>query len=163
MGALDLCPGCGLPGGRKTCQDVFDDVSLRVRALAWTDSLKSWRLMHDVYALQHPADLLPSYRDLILHLAGVALALEFDGSERGYRALQQVAQQPAWQHESFPPPELPTNRGTIRASSLAPLTEPLLLVSGIDRWARATWLAYAPLQARAREWVHQASAMLPKP
>jgi hypothetical protein len=162
MGALDICPGCGLPGGRKTCQDVFSDVSLRVRALAWTDSLKSWRLMHDVYALQHPDDLLPAYTELVVHLGGVAWALEFDGSERGYRALQQVASRPAWQHQAYPPANLPAGRGTVRVSSLEPLTEPLLLVAGIDRWARATWLAYAPLQALARDWVHQATASLPK-
>lgn len=162
MGASDTCPGCGLPGARQTCQDIFNDVSLRVRALAWTDSLKSWRLMHDVYALQHPDDLSPSYRELVLHLGGLAWALEFDGSERGYRALQQVANQPALLHAPYPPAGLPASRGTIRVNSLEPLAEPQLLVAGIDRWARATWLAYAPLQTLARDWVHQAVALLPK-
>jgi hypothetical protein len=133
-----------------------------VRALAWTDSLKSWRLMHDVYALQHPDDLTPSYRDLVLHLGGVAWAIEFDGSERGYRALQQVANRPSWQHESYPPPGLPAQRGTERVNSLERLAEPLLLVAGIDRWARSTWLAYGPVQALARDWVHQATSLLPK-
>lgn len=163
MGTEGTCPGCGLSGGRQTCQDVFADVSLRVRALAWTDSLKSWRLMHDVYALQHPEELVPSYRELVLHLGGVAWALEYDATERGHRALQQVANRPAWQHATYPPPGWPAERGTVRVNSLMPLAEPMLLSAGIDRWARATWLAYAPLQGLAREWVQQATALLPRP
>jgi len=162
MGAPDTCPGCGLPGDRKACQDLFNDVSLRVRALAWTDSLKTWRVMHDVYALQHPDDLCTSFKDLITHLGGVAWAIEHDGSERGHRALQQLASRSGWQHQSYPPePGLPGRRGTILVSSLESLTEPPLLVAGIDRWARATWLAYSQLQAVARDWVQQAIPLMP--
>jgi hypothetical protein len=164
MGTVDVCPGCGMPGGgRQACQDVFHDVSLRVRALAWTDSLKSWRLMHDVYALQHPEELCPSRRELVTHLGGVAWALEFDGSERGYRALQQLATQPALDGEPYPPPPgFPADRGRIHVKSLEGFAEPQLLVAGIDRWARATWLAYAPLQALARGWAQHVAAQAPK-
>ena len=162
MSALDSCPGCGLAGGRQTCQDLFNDVSLRVRALAWTDSLKTWRLMHDVYALQHPDDLCPSYKELIAHLGGVAWAIEHDGSERGHRGLQQLAARNGWQQQPYPPPPgFPATRGTVLVASLERLTEPVTLVSGIDRWARATWLAYAPMQSMARDWIQQAVALLP--
>lgn len=163
MNAIDSCPGCGLTGSRQTCQDTFNDVSLRVRALAWTDSLKTWRLMHDVYSLQHPEDLCPSFKELIAHLGGVAWAIEHDGSERGHRALQQVAGRNGWQHQAFPPaPGFPAQRGSILVSSLAKLAEPPLLVAGIDRWARATWLAYAGLQPLAREWIQQAVQLMPE-
>lgn len=162
MGAFDSCPGCGLSGSRQTCQDIFNDVSLRVRALAWTDSLKTWRLMHDVYALQHPEDLCRSYKDLITHLGGVAWAIEHDSAERGHRALQQLAARPGWQNQPYPPaPGFPEGRGSIRVNSLQALAEPPLLVSGIDRWARATWVAYAPLQALARDWIQQATLLMP--
>ena len=162
MTAMETCPGCGLAGGRNTCQDVFNDVSLRVRALAWTDSLKTWRLLHDVYALQHPDELCTSFKDLIIHLGGVAWAIEHDGSERGHRALQQLATRNGWQHQSYPPdPGLPAQRGTIVVGSLEKLAEPPLLVAGIDRWARATWLAYAGLQSVARDWVQQAAQLMP--
>jgi hypothetical protein len=162
VGETGPCPGCGLAAGRQSCQETFNDVSLRVRALAWTDSLKTWRLMHDVYALQHPVEQCQTYKDLILHLGGVAWALEHGGSEPGYRALQQVAGRAAWTEESFPPaPGIPEQRGSILVSSLTKLSEPPLLVSGIDRWARATWLAYAGLQPSAREWVHQAQQLMP--
>lgn len=118
--------------------------------------------MHDVYALQHPAEHCQTHKDLILHLGGVAWALEHGGAEPGYRALQQVAGRPSWQDEPFPPaPGFPEQRGSILVTSLARLTEPALLVSGIDRWARATWVAYATLQPAAREWVHQAQQLVP--
>ncbi len=157
MSASVPCAGCGLAAGRQVCQDTFNDVSLRVRALAWTDSLKTWRLMHDVYALQHPDDQCTTYKDLIVHLCGVAWAIEHGGNERGHRQILQFASRPEWEHEPFPPaPGIPEARGSILVTSLARLAEPQLLVSGIDRWARATWMAYAALQLPAREWVQQA-------
>jgi hypothetical protein len=160
--ALDPCPGCGFAGGRKACQELFDDVSLRVRALAWTDSLKTWRLMHDVYDIQHEEDFCGRYAGLVMHLGGVCWAIEHGGSERGYRALQRLVEKDPWQGHAYPPdPGIPKVRGTITVASLAELAEPPLLIAGVDRWARATWLAYAPLQLLAREWVQQALALLP--
>jgi hypothetical protein len=156
----DVCPGCGFEGGLKACADTFRDVSLRVRALAWTDSLKTWRLMHDVYAVQHPTEFCPGYPALIVHLGGLGWALEHDAEERGYRALAQLATQAVWQRAPFPPePGLPERRGAVLVSSLSMLHDPSLLVAGIDRWARATWLAYAPLHATVREWLQQAAQL----
>ena len=153
------CPGCGFAGGRAACQDVFDDVSLRVRALAWTDSLKTWRLMHDVYSIQHPADFCATYDRLVVHLGGVCWALEHGAQERGYRALQQAAERNPWAHEVYPPePGLPAARGTVTVAHLASLAEPPLLIAGVDRWARAAWMAYAALQPLARTWVQQSLA-----
>jgi hypothetical protein len=161
MSLSDTCSGCGLAGGRAYCQDLFNDASLRVRALAWTDSLKTWRLMHDVYALQHPEDLCTTWKDLVVHLGGVAWALEHDGSERGHRALLQLAGRKADTEPFPPPPGWPASRGTVLVNSLEKLGEPMLLVAGIDRWARATWLAYTALQPQAREWLQQASLLTP--
>ena len=50
--SLPPCP-CGLAAGRAACQELMDDIALRVRALAWTGSMTTWRLMHDVYSIQH--------------------------------------------------------------------------------------------------------------
>jgi hypothetical protein len=162
MAVREPCPGCGLPSGRQVCQEIFNDVSLRVRALAWTDSLKTWRLMHDVYALQHPDELCSTPRQLVLHLGGVGLAIEHEGDERAYRALQQVAERAAGSNDPFPPPPgLPVGRGSVRVDSLESLSDPASLAAGIDRWARATWLAWAPLQPLAREWIQQALALVP--
>jgi hypothetical protein len=159
---IDLCPGCGHAAGRKACQELFDDVSLRVRALAWTDSLKTWRLMHDVYDIQHEEDFCGDYKGLVMHLGGVCWAIEHGGGERGYRALQQFVEKNVLQDEPYPPaPGIPTARGAITIASLARTAEPPLLIAGVDRWARATWLAYASLQPAAREWVQQALALVP--
>jgi hypothetical protein len=128
-----------------------------VRALAWTDSLKTWRLMHDVHFLQHEEEFCGRYDALVLHLGGVCWALEHGGNERGYRALQQLVDRHPWQNQAYPPPPgIPKGRGIITVGSLRELPDPPLLIAGVDRWARATWLAYAPLQPVAREWVRDA-------
>jgi hypothetical protein len=158
----DRCSGCGVAAGRNACQELFDDVSLRVRALAWTDSLKTWRLMHDVYAIQHEADLCSGYKELVMHLGGVCWAIEHGGHERGYRALQQLVEHRDWSDPYPPPPGIPAARGVVTIASLANLAEPPLLVAGVDRWARAAWVAYAPLQPLARDWVQQALALSPQ-
>ncbi len=159
VSATDLCPGCGFTGGRRACQDLFNDVALRVRALAWTDSLKTWRLMHDVYDIQHEEEFCGRYRGLVMHLGGVCWALEHGGNETGYRALQKLIERDLWQSDPYPPsPGIPRERGTITIASLRDADDPERLVNGVDRWARSAWTAYAPLQPLARHWVQQALA-----
>jgi hypothetical protein len=156
----DPCPGCGFPAGRTACQDLFNDISLRVRALAWTDSMKTWRLMHDVYDIQHEEDFCGRYKGLVMHLGGVCWALEHGGSETGYRALQKLLEKNPWEGTPYPPPPgIPTSRGTIMIAMLRDANDPWSLINGVDRWARATWMAYADLQPLAREWVQQALAL----
>ena len=151
------CLGCGYPGDRQECQDVFSDVSLRVRALAWTGSLATWRLMHDVYSIQHEQDFCGRWRGLIAHLGGVCLALEFGGHEHHYRALGKFIERDHLKGEPYPPPPgIPEDRGSITVASLKDLHEPVLLVNGVDRWARSVWMAYEPLQPLARDWVRTA-------
>lgn len=150
---------CGAPGGSQTCRDLFNDVALRVRALAWTGSLTTWRLMHDVYAVQHPVDHCPDYGALIVHLGGVCWAIEHSGSERGYRAIQAFADRGAWKKQPYPPaPGFPANFGAISVASLRDLDQPALLVNGVDRWARSVWKAWEPVHTIAREWVTQSGA-----
>lgn len=159
----ESCPGCGHAAGRAACQDLFNDVSLRVRALAWTDSLKTWRLMHDVYDIQHAEDFCGGYKSLVMHLGGVCWAIEHGGGEHGYRALQHLVEKNPWAGQPYPPePGIPAARGSITVASLARLTEPPLLIAGVDRWARATWMAFIALQPQAREWVQQALTLVPK-
>lgn len=151
------CPLCGFELGRKTCQDLFNDVALRVRALAWTDSMKTWRLMHDVYDIQHEEEFCGRYRGLVMHLGGVCWALEHDGAERGYRALQKFIEREPWKDQPYPPPPgIPTARGAITIASLRDFDSPPLLINGVDRWARSAWAAYTPLHRVARDWIKQA-------
>jgi hypothetical protein len=160
----DPCALCGYADGREACQAVFNDVALTVRALAWTDSLKTWRLMHDVYCIQHEEKFCGRYKGLVMHLGGVCWALEHGGQERGYRALQKLVETNPWEGEPYPPaPGIPKTRGTITVASLRDCDDSERLVSGVDRWARSAWLAYADLQPLAREWITQALSLLTRP
>jgi hypothetical protein len=151
------CPGCGFPGGRQACQELFNDAALRVRALAWTGSMKTWRLMHDVYDIQHEEEFCGRYKGLVVHLGGVCWAIEHGGQESGYRALQLLLEQNPWSGVAYPPePGIPKARGSLTVASLRSLEDPESLSSGVDRWARSAWVAYAGLQPLAREWVQQA-------
>jgi hypothetical protein len=148
---------CGFPAGRPACKALFDDVALQVRALAWTGSLSTWRLMHDVYSVQHEEEYCGRYRGLVMHLGGICWALEHGGSEKGYRALQQLVEQDPWKGVPYPPPPgIPRERGSVTVASLRDLNEPDRITAGVDKWARSVWLAFAPLQPVAREWVQQA-------
>lgn len=156
------CPGCKVPGGRAACQDLMNDVQLRVRALAWTGSMTTWRLMHDVYCIQHEEEYCARYTGLVVHLGGVCWALEYGGRETGYRALQKYVErtpQPWGSMPYPPPPGIPADRGAITVASLRDANDPERLASGVDRWARSAWMAYAALQPLAREWI---AAALPK-
>jgi len=151
------CPACGFPAGRVACQALFDEVALRIRALAWTDSMRTWRLLHDVYFIQHEENYCGRYRGLVMHLGGVCWALEYSGDEPGYRALQTLVESNPWKSLPYPPaPGIPSARGTITVASLRDAEDPERLISGVDRWARSAWAAYAPLQPIARQWVQQA-------
>ena len=156
----EICVQCGCPGGIDRCRELFHEITLRVRELAWTGSMKTWRLMHDVYFVQHEEQYCGRYKGLVMHLGGICWALEHGGQEKGYRALQRLVERDPWKELSYPPaPGIPQARGTITIASLRDAVEPEILMNGVDRWARATWLAFAPLQAMAREWVQQALAV----
>ena len=141
----------------SACQDLFNDIALRVRALAWTGSMQTWRLLHDVYDIQHEADFCGRYKGLVVHLGGVCLALEHGGHERDYRKLQKLIELNPWKDDPYPPaPGIPASRGAITVASLEEAQSAEIIASGVDRWARSTWEAYRPLQPTAREWVKDA-------
>jgi hypothetical protein len=151
------CPACGFPAGPEACHDLFNDVMLRVRALAWTGSMKTWRLMHDVYFVQHEEQYCGRYKGLVMHLGGVCWALEYGGGENGYRALQRLIERDPRKDLPYPPaPGIPANRGAITIANLKDAQEAERLASGVDRWARSAWQAYAGLQPTARDWVQHA-------
>jgi hypothetical protein len=113
--------------------------------------------MHDVYCIQHEERYCGRWRGLVAHLGGVCWALEHNGSERGYRALQKLVEKDLWENEPYPPyPGIPQSRGQFTVAVLKDLDSPPLLVSGVDKWARATWVAYGQLQPLARDWIAKA-------
>jgi hypothetical protein len=154
------CPACGYALGHEACQELFNEVMLRVRTLAWTGSMKTWRLMHDVYFIQHEEKYCGRYKGLVMHLGGVCLALEHGGTESEYRQLQRLVERDPWKDMTYPPePGIPKSRGAITVANLKDAQEAERLSAGVDRWARSAWQAYLPLQPIAREWVQQALSL----
>ena len=81
-------------------------------------------------------------------------------AERGYRALQQLVERDPWKGTPYPPePGIPEAARGHHGGESGHLRRAALLISGVDRWARAAWVAYAALQPLAREWVQQALAL----
>ncbi len=56
--------------------------------------------------------------------------------------------------QPYPPwPGIPKDRGAFTVASLKDFDQPVLLVNGVDRWARSVWVAYEALHPHAREWI----------
>ena len=62
--------------------------------------------------------------------------------------LQRLVERNPWRDRPYPPPPgIPAERGSITIASLRDIDEPVRLMEAVDRWARSTWLAFAPLLA----------------
>src|SRR5262245_4109853 len=110
------------------------------------------RLFVDVYALQHPDRYCASFKSLAAHLAHVCWSLEHGGT----RALPSEPIR-TWveRHPHLRKPPLPNARGSLTVADVRAAT-PAQHQADVDRWARATWAAYADLHDLARAWVRDA-------
>jgi uncharacterized protein DUF5946 len=153
--ASEYCAGCGLPvsGGTRGCQEIFE----RFLARDFSDAayFASHRMLVDTYSLQHPERYCASAKSLAAHLTGLGWLLEHGGSRAvGNEALRR------WL-DGTPPlakPELPAARGQLTIGDLPAAADPHTHAQEVERWARSTWAAYAPLQPLARRWIQQAEA-----
>jgi hypothetical protein len=146
---LQPCDGCGLrvQGGTEGCRALFDELVAR----DFSDVLyfRVHRLMVDVYALQHPARFCKSAKSLAAHLCGLYSILEADASRAvGDAALRRWLDGKV----DLEKPELPSVRGELTIDSVRDTSDPESYARAVDRWARSTWDAYAPLHPLAREW-----------
>ena len=151
---MDRCGQCGLmvSGGTDACRSMFD--RLAVPSPETSGLLPLRRLVVDTYALQHPDPFCISATSLAAHLTGVGWILEYRGdAAHGSEQLRRwLNSKPALTR-----PRLPASYGDVRIDSVAAST-PGAPGPVIDRWARSTWAAYAPLHAIARDWIEQALA-----
>jgi Family of unknown function (DUF5946) len=151
VSVLGACSACGasVAGGAEGCQGLFDELSLRLIGSSLAYSVR--RLAVDCYCLQHPDSYCVSAKSLAAHLTGLCWALEFNGRERGLKALQ------AWLNGRVPlvKPPIPASRGLLTVQDV--LDDQDSLGPAVDRWARTTWAAYADLHAIARRWVKEAT------
>jgi hypothetical protein len=150
---VEACEGCGLEieGGTGGCQAAFDQFRAREMTELAT-SYGSTRLTVDIYCLQHPDRYCVSAKSLAAHLTGASWALERGGDERGLSLLQR------WLNGrvELQKPPIPTFRGEVTIGDLAFVEDATAYLTALDRWARSTWAAYAPLHEVARRWIDQA-------
>lgn len=149
------CDGCGLrvDGGAVGCQAFFDE--LIARDFSHALYFRVHRLVVDVYSLQHPARYCKSAKSLAAHLCGLYSILEAGASGAvGDEALRRWLDGKV----DLEKPELPSFRGELTIDSVRAAPDPESYADAVERWARSTWAAYAPLHPLAREWFERARA-----
>ncbi len=149
------CAGCGLvvPEGTSGCRAMFDELAVR----QWDKPLayRIRRMMVDTYSLQHPDSFCASAKSLTAHLTGLCAALEYPSHPTILRVLQRrLDRGPA-----LVKPALPAPRGALTVAEAYGAPNAEGVIAAADRWARATWEAYAPLHPLARRWVSEALAL----
>ena len=156
---VPACSGCGLvvPGGTGGCRAMFDELAVRQwdRPVAY----RIRRMMVDTYSLQHPDEFCASAKSLAAHLTGLCAALEHESHPTILRVLLH------WLDSgpTLVKPVVPSTRGAITLAEVFSAAKGEAIVLAADRWARATWKAYAPLHALARRWVGEALAIPSRP
>lgn len=152
---VDACAGCGLSvaGGTAGCQGLMDEIL--ARDFSDVTYFRVHRLMVDTYALQHPERYCASAKSLAAHLTGLCWLLERGGSRAlGSEPLRRWLDG----RVDLEKPALPAFRGALTIADVRAAPDAESYASAVDRWARATWEAYAPLHGRARTWIEEASS-----
>jgi len=154
-GTADRCAGCGLAvaGGTAGCQAIFDE--LLARDFGDAVYFRRHRMLVDVYSLQHPERYCASAKSLAAHLGGLCSILEHGASPAiGAEWLR------IWLDGTprLEKPALPAFRGALTIADVRAASDPEAHGQAVERWARATWEACAPLHPVARAWVDAARA-----
>jgi len=149
----EACASCGLAvaGSTAGCQRLFESIGLReYEDLRFA---RYHRIAVDVYAMQHPDRYGRSAKSFAAHLTGLCAWLENESTAQSVNAAVQ-----RWLSGPSPiqKPTLPPTYGAITIRDLVDAEDPVRYGEVLRRWARATWDAYAPLHATAREWIASA-------
>jgi len=151
----ECCDGCGLEvaGGTRGCQLVMDE--LVARDFTSIYHFRVHRMMVDTYSLQHPERYCASAKSLAAHLTGLGWLVEHEGDRAvGSEALRHwLDGRPALEK-----PPIPSFRGRLTIGDVRAAEDPDAYARAVERWARSTWEAYAPLHEVAREWIRHALA-----
>ncbi len=150
---LERCAGCGLEikGGTAGCQALKDELSAREFGDARYFGVH--RMSVDTYCLQHPDRYCASAKSLAAHLTGLCWLLNHSGNKAvGSDALRRwLNTQPR-----LTKPEIPAFRGEVTVADVYKAPTVQAYTSAVQRWARSTWEAYAPLHGVAEEWIRLA-------
>ena len=149
----EACASCGLAvaGSTAGCQRLFESIGLREHEDM--RFARYHRIAVDVYAMQHPDRYGRSAKSFAAHLTGLYAWLENESTAQSVNAAVQ-----RWLSGPSPiqKPTLPPTYGAITIRDLVDAEDPVRYGEVLRRWARATWDAYAPLHATAREWIASA-------
>jgi hypothetical protein len=151
-GTVEPCSGCGLilAGGTEACERMFQ--ALVGRGFSDASYAQVHRLMVDTYCLQHPDRYCASAKSLAAHLTGLCWILEHDGSRAvGEQNLRKWLDGPS----PVERPAIPSARGHLTIADVFPSKDLAAYLQAVERWARATWDAYASLHPLAREWIRR--------
>jgi len=151
--AVERCRGCGLEvrDGERGCRAIFEQLIARDFSDALYFSVH--RMTVDTYSLQHPERYCASAKSLAAHLCGLLQILEEGASAAtGDRSLQRWLSG----RVDLAKPDLPEFRGGLTVADVAAAPDAAAHAAAVEGWARATWEAYAPLHALAREWLARA-------
>ena len=116
------------------------------------------RLMVDTYSMQHPERYCKSAKSLAAHLTGLAWLMEHGGDRAlGSEPLRR------WLNgrSDLEKPPIPGFRGVLTIADVRGARDPEAYALAVERWARSTWEAYAPLHELAREWIRLALSAAP--
>jgi len=109
-------------------------------------------MMVDTYSLQHPDEFCASAKSLAAHLTGLCAVLEYPNHPTILKVLLEWLER----HPAPEKPVLPSARGAVTIAEAYGAPDATRLLAAADRWARATYEAYAPLHPLARGWVDEA-------
>jgi hypothetical protein len=150
------CAGCGLiiDGGTAGCRARFNELLAR----DFGDALyfRVHRKMVDTYCLQHADDYCASAKSLAAHLAGLSWFM--DNPQASAAVGPDVLHKWLSGRKDLVKPDLPAFKGSVTIGDIDMDSDPVRYAQAVDRWARATWEAYAPLHGLARDWLRQAQA-----
>ncbi len=148
----DRCEGCGrrIAGGAAACRAGFEAACAFDYGGGMPYALH--RLLVDTYALQHPDDYCASGKSLAAHLTGLLAWLEHGDRPPVRRALRERLDGPRQPER----PEPPADRGALTLEEVTAATTPAARAEALERWARATWDAWASHHALARRWLREA-------
>jgi len=140
------CDGRGLEieGGRDACQRQFESrVSLEVNDYRYA---RLHRLVVDCYCLQHPQQYCVSAKSLMAHLAGLCIAIEMNGEQNAYRALQKSLNG----KPSLVKPAVLEKRGNYTIAKVLNMSNADDYAHRVNEWADQIWRSYQGIQGWAR-------------
>lgn len=149
LGVTAKCDGCGLEieGGRGACQRLFESrMSLETHDYRYA---RLHRLVVDRYCLQHPQQYCVSAKSLMAHLAGLCIAIERDGGQNVYRALQKSLNG----NPSLVKPALPETKGNYTIADVLNTSDADGYARWVNEWASQIWRAHQSTHGWARDWL----------